>query len=97
MNKEQALKLCVSSVEHWTKINPATKTDVFNMVMELHKAAYKEGWNDREDDLIMGVRRIMPDTRPDNCRNALRDSGKAYPRSGCAVCKNGGLMGCPYE
>jgi hypothetical protein len=35
--------------------------------------------------------------KPSNCRNALRDSGKPYPRSGCAVCKNGGLMGCPYE
>jgi hypothetical protein len=36
-------------------------------------------------------------TRPLNCRNQLREDGKAYPRSGCAVCKNGGLMGCPYE
>lgn len=35
--------------------------------------------------------------RPDNCRNALRDAGKMHPRSGCDVCGNGGLMGCPYE
>lgn len=35
--------------------------------------------------------------RPSSCRNALKDSGKAYPRSGCAVCGNGGLMGCPYD
>lgn len=35
--------------------------------------------------------------RPALCRNALRDAGKPYPRSGCAVCRNGGLVGCPYE
>ena len=35
--------------------------------------------------------------RPPLCRNALRDNGQPYPRSGCAVCRNGGLMGCPYE
>lgn len=37
------------------------------------------------------------DTRPQLCRNRLRDEGQAYPRSGCAVCGNGGLMGCPHE
>ena len=40
---------------------------------------------------------MLPETKPSNCRNVLRDSGKPYPRSGCAVCKNGGLMGCPYK
>jgi collagenase-like PrtC family protease len=35
--------------------------------------------------------------RPANCRNRLRDEGRAYPKSGCAVCKDGGLRGCPYE
>lgn len=35
--------------------------------------------------------------RPANCRNRLRDEGKPYPRSGCAVCRDGGLRGCPYE
>jgi hypothetical protein len=35
--------------------------------------------------------------RPASCRNRLRDEGKAYPKSGCAVCKNGGLFGCRYE
>lgn len=35
--------------------------------------------------------------RPANCRNRLRDEGKAYPRSGCASCGDGGLRGCPYE
>lgn len=39
----------------------------------------------------------MTSERPNNCRNALRDAGKPYPKSGCAVCKDGGLMGCPYE
>lgn len=37
------------------------------------------------------------DKRPANCRNRQRDEGKAYPRSGCESCKNGGLMGCPHE
>ena len=36
-------------------------------------------------------------TRPHNCRNRLRDEGSAYPRSGCAHCKTGGLTGCPFE
>ena len=27
----------------------------------------------------------------------MRDAGLPYPRSGCYHCKNGGLMGCPYE
>lgn len=35
--------------------------------------------------------------RPQNCRNRLRDEGQVYPKSGCDHCKNGGLMGCPYE
>lgn len=35
--------------------------------------------------------------KPSLCRNRLRDEGKAYPRSGCAVCKTGGMLGCPYE
>lgn len=39
----------------------------------------------------------MTSERPNNCRNALRDAGKPYPKSGCAVCKDGGLRGCPYE
>ena len=37
------------------------------------------------------------DTRPQLCRNRLRDEGQAYPRSGCAVCRDGGMMGCPHE
>lgn len=37
------------------------------------------------------------DARPMNCRNRIRDNGLPYPRSGCAACGNGGLMGCPYE
>lgn len=35
--------------------------------------------------------------RPSNCRNVLRETGQAYPKSGCHHCKNGGLMGCPYD
>lgn len=31
------------------------------------------------------------------CRNELRAQGKPYPRSGCAECGNGGIMGCPHE
>ena len=47
----------------------------------------------REDIAVPG----SPDERPINCRNRLRDEGKPYPRSGCAVCKTGGLHGCIYE
>lgn len=39
----------------------------------------------------------MSDLRPTKCRNRLRDEGKAYPKSGCAVCKTGGITGCPHE
>lgn len=35
--------------------------------------------------------------RPANCRNRLRDEGKAYPKSGCLSCGTGGMTGCPYE
>ncbi|QIV65837.1 hypothetical protein Cp1R7AA1_179 [Mesorhizobium phage Cp1R7A-A1] len=35
--------------------------------------------------------------RPEGCRNRLRDEGKPYPKSGCTVCKNGGMVGCRYE
>lgn len=34
---------------------------------------------------------------PAQCRNRLQYEGKPYPRSGCAVCKTGGMTGCPYE
>jgi hypothetical protein len=37
------------------------------------------------------------EARPDNCRNRLRDEGKAYPKSGCYSCGDGGLRGCPFE
>lgn len=37
------------------------------------------------------------DHKPANCRNRLRDEGQPYPKSGCASCGNGGLMGCPHE
>lgn len=39
----------------------------------------------------------MTDNRPTNCRNRLRDEGKAYPKSGCDSCHDGGLRGCPHE
>ena len=37
------------------------------------------------------------DARPQTCRNRLRDEGHAYPRSDCASCGNGGLVGCPHD
>jgi transcriptional regulator with XRE-family HTH domain len=37
------------------------------------------------------------EARPANCRNAIRDAGQAYPKSGCGACGDGGLRGCPYE
>lgn len=37
------------------------------------------------------------DNRPKSCRDRLRDEGKAYPKSGCAHCINGGLTGCPFD
>ncbi len=37
------------------------------------------------------------DKRPVNCRNRLRDEGKAHPRSGCAYCGDGGMRGCPLD
>ena len=39
----------------------------------------------------------VPIDRPINCRNALRDAGKAYPKSGCQVCFNVLISGCPFE
>lgn len=39
----------------------------------------------------------MSESRPINCREALRDAGKAYPKSGCAVCGDAALFGCPYN
>lgn len=36
-------------------------------------------------------------TRPENCRNRLKSEGKAYPKSGCDSCGDGGIFGCPYE
>lgn len=38
-----------------------------------------------------------PESKPTNCRNRLRDEGKPYPKSGCAYCGHGGLIGCPFE
>jgi hypothetical protein len=37
------------------------------------------------------------DYRPTQCRNRLRDEGKPHPKSGCEVCRDGGIRGCPYE
>lgn len=38
-----------------------------------------------------------PEPSPKQCRERLMREGKPYPRSGCDVCKTGGLTGCPYE
>lgn len=39
-----------------------------------------------------------PIDRPINCRESLRESGEAYPRSGCTVCGVTLLQsGCPYQ
>jgi len=43
------------------------------------------------------VQALKERERPVNCRNRLRAEGKPYPKSGCTVCKTGGLTGCPYE
>lgn len=40
---------------------------------------------------------IYTQSKPENCRNRLRDEGKAYPKSGCEYCKTGGLTGCPFD
>lgn len=37
------------------------------------------------------------DPRPQSCTMRLRDEGKAAPRSGCASCHMGGMLGCPHE
>ena len=37
-----------------------------------------------------------PGWRPMNCRNRLRDEGRAHPKSGCDSCGDGGLRGCPH-
>lgn len=34
---------------------------------------------------------------PTNCRERLRLEGRAYPKSGCAVCGDGGLHGCRHK
>ncbi len=51
-------------------------------------------WNTRTS---VSVAATTADTRPIDCRNRLRDEGQSYPKSGCAVCRTGGLTGCPYE
>lgn len=47
--------------------------------------------------LSVPVQALEGRERPINCRNRLRAEGKPYPRSGCSVCRTGGLTGCPYE
>lgn len=40
---------------------------------------------------------VKPEPSPKQCRERLMREGKPHPRSGCVVCKTGGLTGCPYE
>ena len=35
--------------------------------------------------------------RPEKCTFRLRHEGKPAPKSGCHVCGNGGLFGCPHD
>lgn len=49
-----------------------------SLVHSLFEAKPQQGGNPAKID---GV-----DLRPPNCRNRLRDEGKAYPRSSCAAC-----------
>lgn len=43
----------------FVKVSKQALDEVLDAFEEIHKTAYKEGWNDREDDLIMGINRIM--------------------------------------
>ena len=35
--------------------------------------------------------------RPETCRMRQQAEGKAYPKSGCQHCGDGGMCGCPFE
>src|SRR5690606_22220461 len=56
----------------------------------------QEGRSDPATPLVAPAE-VTADARPSNCRNRLRDEGKAHPRSGCQSCGDGGLRGCPFE
>lgn len=67
--------------------------------------SYDTGWVDVPTVIdLPTVTNVVNDTNtnavshqlPANCRERLRLEGQAYPKSGCSVCGNGGLRGCPY-
>jgi len=35
--------------------------------------------------------------RPENCRERLKDEGKAYPKSGCNACHKNAFGTCPHK
>lgn len=60
---------------------------------------YDTGWTDVpvEVDVPTVTDNVSLHDLPVNCRERLRLEGKAYPKSGCAICGDGGIKGCPYE
>lgn len=49
-----------TSLTHFTDFR-SSHEDLARLLSAVRQEAYKEGWNDREDDLIAGVNRIMPE------------------------------------
>lgn len=54
----------------------------------------KSAWKDCQS--VLDAAGDPAAARPSDCRLRLMVEGKAYPRSGCNHCNDGGLRGCPY-
>lgn len=55
-----AIARIICDFMNWPEDGPAWD-DANKLARQVHEPAYRAGWNDREDDLIAGVRRIAPE------------------------------------
>lgn len=47
--------------------------------------------------LMKEAQEDITDNRPEDCRERLRETGQAHPRSGCRTCVDWLKRGCVYE
>lgn len=87
-------------------VNPATgertlqsRTRGNNGVYGPGYECHDTGWVDVPVvvDCVPTLTDKVKENRPDGCRERLREEGRAYPKSGCAVCSDWLTRGCPHS
>lgn len=70
-----------TSLTHFTDFR-SSHEDLARLLAAVRQEAYKEGWNDREDDLIAGVNRIAPEEASQGAVEPVAFAGEVLEKIG---------------